>query len=80
LVLAKVRERLAVSNGMVMNINVKRFNLKQLSEEEVKEEYQITIKNKFAALENLDDDGDFNRAWETIRKNKNFGQREYRVL
>jgi hypothetical protein len=24
---------------------------------------------KFAALENLDDDGDINRAWDTIREN-----------
>jgi hypothetical protein len=45
------------------------FNLKQLNEEEVKEQYQVTIKNKFAALENLDDNGDINQAWETIREN-----------
>jgi hypothetical protein len=31
--------------------------------------YQVTIKNKFAALENLDDNGDINRAWETNREN-----------
>jgi hypothetical protein len=29
----------------------------------------VTIKNKFAALENLDDNGDINKAWETIREN-----------
>jgi hypothetical protein len=29
----------------------------------------VRIKNKFAALENLDDNGDINRAWETIREN-----------
>jgi hypothetical protein len=40
---------------------MERFNLKQLNEEEVKEQHQATIKNKFAALENLDDDGDINR-------------------
>jgi hypothetical protein len=54
LVVAKVRERLAVSKRMVKKMGVERFNLKQLNEEEVKEEYQVTIKNKFAALENLD--------------------------
>jgi hypothetical protein len=48
---------------------VERFNLKQLNEEEVKEQYQVTIKTKFAALENLDDNGDINRAWETNREN-----------
>jgi hypothetical protein len=69
LVVAKVRERLAVSKRMVKKTDVEGFNLKQLNEEEVKEQYQVTIKNNFAVLENLDDDGDINRAWETIREN-----------
>jgi hypothetical protein len=69
LVVAKVRERLAASKGMVKKMDVERFNLKQLNEEEVKEKYQVMINNKFAALENLDDNGDINRAWETIREN-----------
>jgi hypothetical protein len=30
---------------MVKRMDVERFNLKQLNEEEVKEEYQVTIKN-----------------------------------
>jgi hypothetical protein len=51
---------------MVKKMDVERFNLKQLNEEEVKEEYQVTIKNKFSALENLDDNGDINRACETL--------------
>jgi hypothetical protein len=54
---------------MVKKMDVERFNLKQLNEEEVKEQYQVTIKNKFAALENLDNDGYINRAWDTIREN-----------
>jgi glycine betaine/choline ABC-type transport system substrate-binding protein len=69
LIVAKIRERLAVSKRMVKKMDVERFNLKQLNEEEVKEQYQVTIKNKFAAPENLDDNGDINRAWETIREN-----------
>jgi hypothetical protein len=68
LVVAKVRERLAVSKRMVKKMNVERFNIKQLNEEEVKEQYQVTIKNKFAALENLDDNGDINRVWETLER------------
>jgi hypothetical protein len=44
LVVAKVRERLAVSKQMVKKMDVERFNLKQLNEEEVKEQYQVTIK------------------------------------
>jgi hypothetical protein len=54
---------------MVKKMDVERFNLKQINEEEVKEEYQVTIKNNFAALKNLDGNGDINRAWETIREN-----------
>jgi hypothetical protein len=57
LTVAKVRERLAVSKRMVKKTDMERFNLKQLNEKEAKEHYQVTIKNKFAALENLDDDG-----------------------
>jgi hypothetical protein len=55
-------ETLAVSKRMVKKMDVERFNLKQLNEEEVKEEYKVTIKNNFAALENLDDNGDINKA------------------
>jgi hypothetical protein len=51
---------------MVKKMDVERFNLKQLNEEKVKEQYQFTIKNKIAALETLDDNGDINRAWDTI--------------
>jgi hypothetical protein len=36
---------------MVKKMDVERFNLKQLYECEVKEQYQVTIKRKFAALE-----------------------------
>jgi hypothetical protein len=61
LVHAKVRERLAVSKRMVKKMDVERFNLKLLNEE-VKEQYEVTIKYKFAALENVDDNGDINRA------------------
>jgi hypothetical protein len=33
----------------------------QLNEDELTEQYQVTIKNKFAALENLDDNRDIFR-------------------
>jgi CTP-dependent riboflavin kinase len=69
LVVTKIRERLAVSKRMVKKVNMERFNLKQLNEKKVKEQYQVTIKSKFAALENLDDNGDINRALETIKQN-----------
>jgi hypothetical protein len=40
-----------------------------LNEVEGKEQHWVEIANRFAALENLNDDGDINRVWETIREN-----------
>ena len=53
LVVAKVRERLAVSKQEEQKFCWKRFNLRKLKELEVKKQYQIEITNKFAALGNL---------------------------
>jgi hypothetical protein len=36
---------------------MERFNLKKLNEGDVKEQYQVTIRNKFTALENFEDNG-----------------------
>jgi hypothetical protein len=47
---------------MVKKMDMERFNLKQLNEEKVKEQYQITVKNKFAAMGDLDDNRDIIRA------------------
>jgi hypothetical protein len=69
LVVAKVRERLAVSKRAAQKIDTERFNVKKLNEGDVKEQYQLTIRNKFAALENLEDSGDINGAWDNIREN-----------
>jgi hypothetical protein len=71
LVVAKVRERLAVSKRAAQKVDTERFNVKKLNEGDVKEQYQVTIRNKFAALENLEDSGDINRAWDNIRENIN---------
>jgi hypothetical protein len=68
LAIAKTRERLAVSK-QAAQIDMERFNVKMLNEGNVKEQYQVTIRNKFAALENLEDSGDINRAWDNIRQN-----------
>jgi len=43
--------------------------LRNLNEPEVRELYQIEITNRFAALENLNDDDDVNRTWENIKEN-----------
>jgi uncharacterized FlaG/YvyC family protein len=64
-----VRERMAVSKRTAQKVDSERFNVKKLNEGEVKEQYQITIRNKFAALENLENNGNINRAWDNIREN-----------
>jgi hypothetical protein len=51
LVVAKIRERLAMSKQPVKNMDMDRFNLKKFNEGEVKEQYQVTIKNRFSALQ-----------------------------
>ena len=43
------------------------FNLRKLNEPEIREQYQIEITNRFAALENLNED--VNRTWENIKEN-----------
>jgi DNA repair ATPase RecN len=69
LVAAKIRERLAVSKRPVNKMDMVRFNLKKLKEGEVKEQYQVKIKNRFSALENLEVNGDISRAWDAIKEN-----------
>jgi len=69
LVVAKVRERLAVSKQQSQKFDGERFNLRKLNELEVRKEYQIEISKKFVALENLNDSEDINGAWENIKEN-----------
>ena len=67
LVIAKIRERLAVGKQAAQRFNRQIFNLRKLNELEVRKKYQIEITNRFAALENLNDD--VNRAGENIKEN-----------
>ena len=69
LVVAKVRGRLAVSKKAAQKLDGKRFNLRKLNELEVRKQYQTEITNRFAALENLSDNEDINRAWENMIEN-----------
>jgi hypothetical protein len=68
-VVAKVRERLAVSQPATHMFGGEGFNLRKLNELEVRNEYRIGIINRFAALGNLSDGVDINRAWENIEDN-----------
>jgi hypothetical protein len=49
-VVAKVRERLAVSKEAAQKSDVETFNLRKQNELEVRKQYQIEISNRFAAL------------------------------
>jgi hypothetical protein len=61
LVVAKVRERLAVSKQTTHTVHMERFKLKILNEVEGREQYHVEISNRFAALENLDTEVDVNK-------------------
>jgi len=62
LVVAKVTEILTVSKKAAQAFYVERFNLRKLSELEIRNEYQIKISNKFAALESFNVIEDINMA------------------
>jgi hypothetical protein len=53
LVLAKVRKRLAVRKQAAQKFDGGRFNLRKLNDLEVRKQYQVEIKNRFAALDNI---------------------------
>ena len=63
-----------------------RFNLGKLNELEVRKNYQIEIKNTFAALGIFGDSEDINRAWRNIKENiktsakRSLGLRELKQL
>jgi len=68
LLVAKVREKLAVNKIEAQQFDGEIFNLRKLNELEVRKQYQIEISNRFATLENLSDSEDINRAWENIKE------------
>jgi hypothetical protein len=65
LVVAKVRERLAVNKQRSYRFHMEMFNLNEV---EGKEQYRVEVSNRFAALEDLDAEVEINNAWETIRE------------
>jgi len=69
LVVAKVRERLAVSKQAAQRSDGEKSNLRKLNKLVVRKQYQIEITNRFTALENLSDDEDMNRAWKSTKEN-----------
>jgi hypothetical protein len=79
-VVVKIRERLEVTKQAAQTFDVERFNRSELSVLEVRKQYQNTISNKSAALENLYDGEDINRAWENIIENINTSAKNSPVL
>jgi hypothetical protein len=69
LVVANIRERIAVSKQGSHKFYMERFNLKKLNEVEGKEKYRAEIANRFAVLEDLNAEVEINTVWETIREN-----------
>jgi hypothetical protein len=54
----------------VQKFDMERLNLKRTNDVEAKEQYQLTISNRIAALKNLDDDEvGISSTWESIRQN-----------
>ena len=60
---------MAVSKQAAQKFDVERFNFRAISELEGRKQYQIKITNRFAALENLNDEEDTNKAWENTKQN-----------
>jgi hypothetical protein len=54
LVVAKVRERLAVNKQRSHRFHMERFNLKKLNEVKGKEQFHVEVSYRFAPLEDLD--------------------------
>jgi hypothetical protein len=67
--MAKVRERLAVSEQKTHKLNKERLSFKKVNEVEIKEQYRAEIWNRFVALENLDAEVDINILRETVGEN-----------
>ena len=67
-VIAKVRERLAISKEAAQKFVGGKFNLRKINELEIKKEYQMKISKSFAVLQNLSYSEDINRAWENTKR------------
>jgi hypothetical protein len=69
LVVATVWERLAIRKQAAHMFFGEIFNLWKLNDLKVNKQYMIEITNRFAALENVSDGENINRAWESVKDN-----------
>jgi hypothetical protein len=75
-VVAKIRERIAVNKQGSYKFHMERFNLKKLNDVEGKEKCRVEVSNRFAALEDIDVEVQINTIWETIRENTKISAKE----
>jgi hypothetical protein len=76
LVLAEVRERLAVIKQTTQGVHMERFSPNKLNEVGGKERYRVEISNRFTALENIHTEVDINKTWDAVRVNIKFSAKE----
>jgi hypothetical protein len=76
LVVENVKERLAINKQNSHRFHIERINLKKLNEVEGKEQLRVEVSNRFAALEDLDEEVEINSAWETIKENIKISAKE----
>ena len=72
MVIGELRERLSVAKRVEQQVNIRRFNIPKLKDEETKRHYQVEISNRFAALgssNEVEEELDVNSVWENIRNN-----------
>jgi hypothetical protein len=79
-VVAKIRERIAVNKQGLHKFHMERFNLKKLNEVEGKEKYRLAVSNRLAALEDLDTEAEINIIWVTTRENIKISAKGSRLL
>jgi hypothetical protein len=76
IVVAKIRERIAVKKQGSHKCQMDRFSLKKLNEVEGKEKYRVEVSSKFAALEELEVEVEINTLWETTTENIKISAKE----
>ena len=72
LLIAKLRERLSVAKRVDLTVDINRFNVGKLKDEEIKLQYQVQISNRFDALITSNENAhevDINNIWENIGHN-----------
>jgi hypothetical protein len=68
LVVAKIRERIAVNKQGSHKFHMETFNLKKLNEVEGKVKNRVEVSKRFSALEVLDSAAEINTIWERLER------------